>query len=89
MKYIVYSISRISQSKEKISAACDRFIRNYEILGDEKALINNLLTSRKLKSWELRFCERITTVKNRSPKQKQKLREIAANELKTLAGGER
>jgi hypothetical protein len=55
----------------------------------EDELINRLLASEKLNDWELGFCESIKNQKNRSPKQKQKLREIAANELKTLAGGER
>ncbi len=50
---------------------------NLTALHTENELINRLLASEKLNDWELGFCERITTVKNRSPKQKQKLREIA------------
>jgi hypothetical protein len=55
----------------------------------ENELISRLLGSGSLNDWKLGFCESIKNQKNRSPKQKQKLREIAANELKTLAGGER
>jgi hypothetical protein len=43
----------------------------------ENELISKLLASEKLNDWELGFCESIKNQKNRSPKQKQKLREIA------------
>jgi hypothetical protein len=43
----------------------------------ENELISRLLASGSLNDWELGFCESLKNQKNRSLKQKQKLREIA------------
>jgi hypothetical protein len=43
----------------------------------ENELISRLLASENLNDWKLGFCESLKNQKNRSPKQKQKLREIA------------
>lgn len=63
---------------------CDRFrgwIKKPKNLTAQQAddeLISKLLACGRLNDWEFWFCQSIKDVKNRSPKQKAKLREIAS-----------
>lgn len=64
---------------------CDRFrgwVRKPTRLTaarSEDELIDALLASGRLNDWEIRFCQSIKRLKNRTPGQKEKLREIVEN----------